>query len=392
MRHPHFVCSIIPPHIYRHIAEHGADDDRRRARLALEASAHTRGQREAVAGVRAFVEAAVTTVRSRAVYDAKRKRTLPGKLVRGEGEKATSDVAVNEAYDGSGRTYDFYSKVYGRNSIDGAGLRIDSSVHYSVDFSNAQWNGRQMLYGDGDGKLFNRFTSSLDVIGHELTHGVTQYSAALEYHDQPGALNEHFSDVFGILVKQYALKQTAKKSDWLIGAGIFTPRVHAVAIRSMKAPGTAYDDPAIGRDPQPAHMRNLVKTHDDSGGVHINSGIPNHAFYLVATALGGNAWEVTGKIWYLALTQKLRSNAQFQQCADATFIVAGELHGKGSEPQKAVGAAWKAVGIDISPKVPANEERIPIRRARAVMPAFEPATGGAEVPADEGRRLRRPER
>src|SRR5258705_701935 len=155
-----------------------------------------------------------------------------------------------------------------------------------------------MLYGDGDGRIFNRFTKVLDVIGHELTHGVTQYTAALDYHDQSGALNEHFSDVFGILVKQYSLKQTAKKADWLIGAGIFTQRVHGAAIRSMKAPGTAYDDPTLGRDPQPAHMKNYVKSHDDSGGVHVNSGIPNHVFYLVATALGGNAWEVAGKIWY----------------------------------------------------------------------------------------------
>jgi len=386
MRRAHAVCSIIPPHIYRHIAEHGADDDRRRARLALEASAHTRGQREAVAGMRAFVDVrAAQAGRQRAVYDAKRKRALPGTLVRGEGDAATGDKAADEAYDGSGRTYDFYNKVFQRNSIDGRGIRIDSSVHYSVDFSNAQWNGRQMLYGDGDGRLFNRFTAALDVIGHELTHGVTQYSAALEYHDQPGALNEHFSDVFGIMVKQHALKQSAKKSDWLIGVGIFTSGVRGDAVRSMKAPGSAYNDPTIGRDPQPAHMSNFVKTHDDSGGVHINSGIPNHAFYLLATSLGGNAWDVAGKIWYVTLTQKLGHTADFQRCADATFTVAGELHGKGSEPQQAVAAAWKAVGIEISAKVAAGEKRIPIRRARPIVPAFEPATGGAEFPADAAR-------
>jgi len=372
------VCSIIPPQIHRHIAEHGNEEERRRARLALEMSAHMRGQREAVSGMRAVLAIAQEGKR-RAIYDAKHKRTLPGKLIRNEGDKATGDAAADEAYDGSGKTYDFYSKVYERNSIDGRGLRIDSSVHYAVDYSNAQWNGRQMLYGDGDARIFNRFTKALDVIGHELTHGVTQYSAALEYHDQPGALNEHFSDVFGILIKQYTLRQAAKKSDWLIGAGIFTARVHGMAIRSMKAPGTAYDDPTIGRDPQPAHMKHYVKTHDDSGGVHTNSGIPNHAFYLFATALGGNAWEVAGTIWYVTLTQKLRHDATFQSCADATFAAAGELHGKASEPQKAVAAAWKAVGIDISAGA---EKRIPIRRARMIMPAYEPATGGAEVPAD----------
>ena len=173
------VCCIIPPHIHRHIAEHGTEDERRRARLALEMSAHTRGQREGVAGVRGLL-ATAPAEKNRQIYDAKRKRALPGKLVRIEGGKPTGDSAADEAYEGSGRTYDFYSKVFQRDSIDGRGLRIESSVHYSVDFSNAQWNGRQMLYGDGDGKIFNRFTSSLDVIGHELTHGVTQYSAALE--------------------------------------------------------------------------------------------------------------------------------------------------------------------------------------------------------------------
>src|SRR6185369_646266 len=278
------VCSIIPPHIHRHIAEHGDEGERRRARLALEMSAHMRGQRSAVSGMRAAVLEIAPQTKRRAIYDAKHKRDLPGKLVRNEGDKATGDSAADEAYDGSGKTYDFYSKVYERNSIDGRGLQIDSSVHFSVDFSNAQWNGRQMLYGDGDGRIFNRFTKSLDVIGHELTHGVTQYSAALDYHDQPGALNEHFSDVFGILVKQYTLKQTAKKADWIIGAGIFMPRVHAAGVRSMKAPGTAYDDPTVGKDPQPSHMKHYVKTHDDTGGVHINSGIPNHVFYTLATS------------------------------------------------------------------------------------------------------------
>src|ERR1041385_2582439 len=304
-------CSIIPPHIHRHIAEHGSEDERRRARLALELSAHMRGEREAVAGVRSLF-AVGPAGKERQIFDAKHKRALPGKLVRTEGQKSTGDAAADEAYDGSGKTYDFYRKVYQRNSIDGRGLRIDSSIHYGVDYSNAQWNGRQMLYGDGDGRIFGRFTRSLDVIGHELTHGVTQYTAALEYHDQPGALNEHFSDVFGVLVKQHALKQTAKKADWLIGAGLFTPRVHGAAVRSMKGPGTAYEDPIVVKDLQPAHMSQYVKTHDDGGGVHINSGIPNHAFYLAAIALGGNAWDVAGRIWYVTLTQKLRHDAHFQ--------------------------------------------------------------------------------
>jgi Zn-dependent metalloprotease len=378
------VCSIIPPHIHRHIAEHGETEEmRRRARATLEAASHARGHREAMAGVRHLLLAAAAEgpmAKVRAIYDAKHKKALPGKLVRSEGGTSNGDAAADEAYDGSGKTYDLYATVFGRNSIDGRGMRIDSSVHYGKDFSNAQWNGKQMLYGDGDGYLFHRFTHCLDVIGHELTHGVTQYSANLDYHDQPGALNEHFSDVFGMLVKQFSLKQSAKKSDWILGEGIFTKRVNAVGVRSMKAPGTAYDDPKIGKDPQPSHMAKYVRKHEDNGGVHVNSGIPNHAFYLLATTLGGNAWETAGHIWYLTLTERLRHDASFQTCADVTFMVAGELHGKGSEPQKAVAAAWKHVGIAISPRVAAGEPKMVIKKQ---VPAFEPATGGAEVPPDE---------
>ena len=194
---------------------------------------------------------------------------------------------MNEAYDGAGRTYDFYRRVYGRRSVDDHALRLDASVHYGDGFNNAHWNGRQMIYGDGDGKYFRRFTTVLDVIAHELTHGVSQYSAGFAFSGQSGALAEHFSDVFGVLTKQYWLRQTAARADWLVGAGLFTDRVNGDAIRSMKAPGTAYDDPILGADPQPAHMRGYVRASGDDRGVHINCGIPNHAFYLAAASLGG---------------------------------------------------------------------------------------------------------
>ena len=165
-------------------------------------------------------------------------------------------------------------------------------MHYGRGYDNAFWDGTQMVFGDGDGTVFNRFTIAVDVIGHELTHGVTEHTAALVYQGQSGALNESISDVFGSLVKQQALGQDAAAADWLIGAGLFTAQVKGVALRSMKAPGTAYDDPQLGKDPQPATMADYVETTDDNGGVHLNSGIPNHAFYLAATAIGGHAWEV----------------------------------------------------------------------------------------------------
>src|SRR3990172_275964 len=226
-------------------------------------------------------------------------------------------------------------------------MRLDSTVHYRIGYDNAFWDGEQMVYGDGDEnlpveeRLFNRFTIALDVIGHELTHGVTQFEAKLMYSQQPGALNESMSDVFGSLVRQYQLAQTAAEADWIIGKGLLTANVNGVGIRSMKAPGTAYDDPVLGKDPQPAHMKDYVNTISDNGGVHINSGIPNHAFYVTAIEIGGQSWEKAGKIWYVTLRDKLKRNAAFGTAAFHTFQSAGELYGKGSLEQKAVKAGWK---------------------------------------------------
>lgn len=205
------------------------------------------------------------------------------------------------------------------------------------------------MFGDGDGDLFNRFTIALDVIGHELTHGVTENEAKLAYLYQPGALNESISDVFGSLVKQYALGQTADQADWLIGKGLLTANVQGQALRSMAAPGTAYDDPRLGKDPQPAHMRDFVETTGDNGGVHINSGIPNHAFYLVATKIGGKAWEKSGRIWYETLRDpRLRPNASFQAFARLTVANATRLYGHSSDEPKKVQEAWNEVGVSVS--------------------------------------------
>ena len=253
---------------------------------------------------------------------------------------------MDEAYDGLGATFDFYWDVLDRNSIDDEGLPLDATVHYGEQYDNAFWNGERMVFGDGDGDLFNRFTIAVDVIGHELTHGVTEDEAKLTYLYQPGALNESVSDVFGSLIKQYQNKQPAKQADWLIGQGLFTSKVQGTALRSMKAPGTAYDDPVLGKDPQPAHMDNYVRTNSDNGGVHINSGIPNHAFYLAATGLGGNAWDKAGHIWYETLRDpRLRPSTGFTRFARLTAAVAGRLYGVNSEEQKIVKDSWQQVGL-----------------------------------------------
>jgi len=226
--------------------------------------------------------------------------------------------------------------------------RTVASAHFETDYDNAFWDGAQMVYGDGDGQMFKRgaFTGCLDVIAHELTHGVTQFTAGLRYRSQSGALNESCSDVFGSLVKQRSLGQTADQADWLIGEGIMGPQLPGAALRSLKAPGTAFQF-----DNQPAHMDHYVELPDDGdpqhdhGGVHINSGIPNHAFYLAATGLGGNAWEKAGSIWYTTLTTRLNENSDFQAAADATAEVSGKLFGAGGAEEQAVRAAWQQVGI-----------------------------------------------
>jgi len=359
MPNQHSVLCITPPYMLRQIVINGTPEQREFALRSITISEQFRGQRGAMTkDILAFMKPVTTEIKQRIVFDAKNGTQLPGTVVRQEGDPPVADIAVNEAYDGSGVTYDMYYGVYSRNSIDNKGLRLDSTVHYNQGYDNAFWNGQQMVYGDGDEdmpeseRLFNRFTIALDVIGHELTHGVTQYEANLVYWEQPGALNESMSDVFGSLVKQYQRQETADQANWIIGEGLFTSNVNGVGIRSMKAPGTAYDDPVLGKDPQPAHMNNYVKTVEDNGGVHINSGIPNHAFYVAALGMGGYAWEKAGQIWYKTLTEKLTDRSTFQQAADLTFEAAGELYGVGSTEQNAVKKGWVEVGINIGGSAP----------------------------------------
>jgi Zn-dependent metalloprotease len=342
-------CSLVPPYILQALA-------RQEDPVVRDAAVRTLGFEKTFAvnrllGDRAIRSAAQTAAPvaarlHRLIHDAHGDEDLPGQLVRSEGDPASTDVAVNEAYEGLGDTWKLYETVYGRNSIDDAGMSLSGTVHFSQQYDNAYWDGEQMVFGDGDGVLFNRFTISVDVIGHELTHGVTGATADLAYKNQSGALNESISDVFGSLVKQYALGQSAAEA--LIGAGLLAADVHGVALRSMKAPGTAYDDDRLGgKDPQAAHIRDYLRTTSDNGGVHTNSGIPNHAFYLAATALGGNAWEQAGHVWYETVTGgDLPSTATFLQFAQLTAATADRLYGAAA--RTAVAEAWSGVGLATS--------------------------------------------
>ncbi|MBC6463973.1 M4 family metallopeptidase [Actinomadura alba] len=339
------ICTIVPPHILDEVAARTDDPALRdiARRTAVLSTAQRTERRITPAEPAGPLE---DFVPDRTVKDAHNLEQLPGDTVRKEGGAETGDTMADQAYDWLGVAFDFFEAAYRRNSIDGAGLPMISTVHYGRDYDNAFWNGAQMVYGDGDGTLFTAFTGPLDVTGHELTHGLTQHTANLDYYGQSGALNESMSDVFGALIKQYHLGHTADQADWLIGAGLLAPGVNGVALRSMKEPGTAYDDPNLGKDPQPGHMNDYVETYRDNGGVHINSGIPNRAFHLAATAIGGRAWERAGQIWYDTLTGGgLSETIDFAAFAAATVETASRLYGATAAETGAVRTAWNGVGV-----------------------------------------------
>jgi Zn-dependent metalloprotease len=343
------VSAILPPHILESIAV--ADpvhpEVREAAQRTLQHDQSLRDQRQAITMAIPAVE--IPYHLNRIVYNCNGATNLPGRPVRGESTSGTSmsDPSVTECFKSFGDTFHFYSDVYSRNSIDNAGLNLLGTIHYSNKYNNAFWNGRQMVFGDGDGTLFNRFTAHLDVIGHELTHGVVQYTCNLQYQGESGALNESIADVFGSMIKQHKLNQKAEDADWLIGQGLFTGQVKGVALRSLKAPGTAYDDPVIGKDPQPGHYKDLVVSQSDNGGVHINSGIPNHAFYLIAIALEGYSWEKAGKIWFDTISDpQLSQDANFKTFAALTVSHAFQLFGE--DVSRVVAGAWAQVGISFA--------------------------------------------
>lgn len=350
----HALRSFIPPYILNRIVAHGSEHQRSRALRTLthvRTLHHTPWPPMRPAAAAILPQPGKPGLAQRSIHDAQGKMLLPGMPVRLEGQPLTGDPAVDEAYDALGASYDFFWKVFGRDSIDNKGFALIGSVHYGQHYENAFWNGSQMVFGDGDGEIFERFTRSLDVIGHELTHGVIESEAGLVYANQSGALNESLSDVFGVLIKQHVLGQTADKADWLIGADLLTPRIKGIGLRSMAHPGTAYDDPLLGKDPQPDHMRRFVITQEDNGGVHINSGIPNRAFYLTAMALGGFAWEKAGRIWYDALCDRsLSADAGFSAFAHLTVEHAHKHFSP--EEARAVQQAWAEVGVDLTREEP----------------------------------------
>jgi Zn-dependent metalloprotease len=338
------ILCFLPPHVVDKLTESSDVRTRRDAIENKEMAAAARAVRimyQAMPGMAAITSP--TAGKYREVHDAQNRRfPLPGPLRRKEGDPATGDPVIDEAYDFAGDTYDFYRQVLERRSLDNRDMTLVSIVHYGVRINNAFWNGEQMLYGDGDDRLFDRFTKAIDVVAHELTHGVIQFTANLEYQDEPGALNEHFADAMSALVKQWKRKQTVTEADWLLGDDLMRPESGIKSLRSFKNEKAYENHPLFGTDPQPKHMRDKYTGTDDFGGVHINSGIPNHAFYLAAQQIGGYAWDKLGPIWYkglLALTQF----SNFQEAAMATVQAAGQ----GTLEQAAIKQAWNDVGITV---------------------------------------------
>lgn len=325
---PSTACSFVPPYLIR--------------RLGLLADADLDERiRDARAVAQPPVHATATALPAWTVHTAEQTTDLPGRAVRSPGQPPSDDPAVDEAAEGISGALALFSEVYARSSYDGLGAPVSLTVHFGRDYPNAFWDGTQLVFGDGDHEVFARFTASVDVLGHELTHAVTERSAGLVYRDQPGALNESLSDVFATCLKQRLLGQLAADGDWLIGAELFLPGVAARGLRDLRAPGTAYDDARLGRDPQPAHFDDYVVGPEDNGGVHLNSGIANRAFYLAATAMGGTAWDGAGRVWYDALVgDQVGPETDFAGFAAATIAVAGAHAGD-------VAAAWDHVGVPV---------------------------------------------
>jgi Zn-dependent metalloprotease len=338
-------CTFVPPYLLQRVAlRAGTRHASASGSQTLQVDDRLRARRASPPGHMAAPPLPGT--KTRVVHTAHNTESLPGEDVRGDGDPPVGDLAVDEAFDSSGQVWDMFDSQFGRQAIDGRGGTVSITVHYGRDYDNAFWDGTQLVFGDGDRQIFERFTKPMDVMAHEFTHGVTQFTVGLAYQDQPGALNESISDVFAAMAKQRVLGQTAAEADWLIAGGLFMPGINAKALRSMREPGTAYDDPQIGRDLQVGSMADYVQTDADSGGVHINSGIPNRAFALAALDIGGYSWEKAGQVWYDTMVSgQLSARASFGSFARATVTSARRLFPNEESVAEKIRTAWVEVGL-----------------------------------------------
>lgn len=341
-------CQFIPPQVLENLAKSGITEAN--ARETIQQSRLSRDKRAALVtpmGIFTGTAAAAAGEGPRKVYDSKGTWEQRVKLVRDEGQPATNDESATNAYDHIGIVREYFVQKLERNSWDNTGSDLIINVHFGSKYNNAFWDGDEITLGDGDGEIFTNFDKSLDVLAHELAHGVVQATANLAYKGQSGALNEHFADVFGTAITQDHQGQTADDADWLIGDEIMGPQLYGESLRSMRAPGTAYDNSLMGKDSQPSHMDNYFSGSADNYGVHINSGIPNKAFYLTSMDIGtDNAI----KIWYHALHflwETADFNAAVNRIVESARVMVKE-HKVPLGSTQVVRAAFQAVGLPSS--------------------------------------------
>lgn len=327
-------CHFIPDVVFKEMNKNGFEVEKP-AQVKFDKS--IRANRN---GLTTFTLMPMIGSNERLVYDSQNSSNARLKLVRKEGDAPIQDMDVNSVFDNSGLVRDYFKTILGWDSIDNNGLDLVLNVHYNKQYNNAFWDGEQMIFGDGDGTNFKNFARALDVTAHELTHGVVQYTANLEYKGQSGALNEHFADVFGSAIKQHILKQNEMTANWLIGETCLMGRFKGKAIRSMKSP----NDATVVMMPQPDNMKTIYKGSSDNYGVHINSGIPNYAFYLASMGIGTQNAAI---LWFEAL-KLLKPTSKFKDLYKALakvtkgFVVAKKVP---ASAQVTLDAAFKKVGI-----------------------------------------------
>lgn len=276
---------------------------------------------------------------------------------------STVQRAGVDAHLGAASTYDYYKNVHGRNGINGnngpgtttaaanSGIPlVVSRVHFGNSYNNAFWNGNAMTYGDGNGTTFSPLVTT-DIAGHEMTHGVTQFTANLTYSNESGALNEAVSDIFGAMVERYSRGGVVSSDTWKIGEQAYTPGTSGDALRYM-------NNPNLGN--QPDNYADRLITSADSGGVHTNSGIANYEFYLLSQggttndgiSVSGIGATNAEKIWYRALTVYMTAGTNFAAARTATTNASNDLFGAGSAQSTAVSQSWCAVGVGACPTTP----------------------------------------
>ena len=293
----------------------------------------------------------IHTALNRAVYSGNNTTTLPGTLKRGEGGALTNDTHVDINYDHLGTTYNCYKVNFNRDSYNAAGAQLKSTVHHSTNYTNAFWNGSQMVYGDSDGTQSAPLGKSLDVTVHELTHAVTGAESKLVYSNESGALNEGMSDIFSAYCESWTKGWVMDAAVWMIGDDVWTPNTAGDALRYMGNP----TQDGSSKDYYPTRYTGT----SDNGGVHWNSGIANLAFKLLSTG-GTHPRAVTttvvpaigvqaaGAIFYKANVDLMTSSTTFAQAKTYTEQAAGTLYGAGSAQQAAVTKAWEAVGVGVA--------------------------------------------